>query len=189
MTRTTSCAALACRTLSSGLTACRHYLFFLISLVLFHASASAGAALDRTVSLDIAPNSALDDALIQWGAQTGMQIMMDTNTVGHERTSGMRGTFRADDALSALLRTSGLWYQVSDATVTVISAAKGDAKRKLFGTTERLTSDSPAENRAGPESSEGSESGPPTDSHPDKKKETKPVALEEIVVTGTHIAG
>ena len=101
----------------------------------------------------------------------------------------MRGTFRADDALSALLRTSGLWYQVSDATVTVISAAKGDAKRKLFGTTEGLTSDSPAENRAGPESSEGSESGPPSDSHPDKKKETKPVALEEIVVTGTHIAG
>src|ERR1700722_14362205 len=135
MTRTTSCAAPACRTLSLGLAACRHYRLFLItiSLVLFHASASAGDTLDRTVSLDIAPNSALDDALIQWGARTGMQVMMDTDTVGHEKTSGMRGTFRADDALSALLRTSGLSYQVSDSTVT-ISSATGDSKGKPLRT-------------------------------------------------------
>jgi outer membrane receptor protein involved in Fe transport len=187
MTRTTSCAAPACRTLSSGLTACRHYVFFFISLVLFQASASAGAALDRTIALDIAPNSALDDALIQWGAQMGMQIMMDTNTVGHEKTSGMRGTFRADDALSALLRTSGLSYQVSDATVTVISPAKGDAKRKPFRTAEAPTAN--AQGETGANSSDNSESGPPSELPADKKKQDSPVTLEEVVVTGTHIAG
>lgn len=129
MTRTTCCGTAARRTPSLRFAAYTTYLFSFIGLVLLHANALAGDALDRTISLDIAPNSGLEDALIQWGAQAGVQVMTNTNTVGHERTPGIHGTYRAADALAVLLSGSGLTYKVSDHTVTVTFRRKKDSRR------------------------------------------------------------
>ena len=188
MRRTTCWGAAAYRTPSSRFAAYRRSLFSFIGLVLFHAIAVAGDALDRTVSLDIAPNSALEDALIQWGAQAGVQVMMDTNTVGHERTTGIHGTYRAADALSVLLNGSGLTYKVSDHTVTVTSGVKKiAADPQSFRLSQGELSarlDQPDES-AQPRALDAK----PSDvSHSDP---TRPASgeLEEVLVTGTHIRG
>jgi iron complex outermembrane recepter protein len=189
MTRTTCWGAAACRTPFLRFAAYRPYLFSFIGLVLFHASAVAGDALDRTVSLDIAPNSALEDALIQWGAQVGVQIMMDTNTVGHERTPGIHGRYRAADALSVLLNGSGLTYRISDHTVTVTSGIKKiAAEPQLLRLSQGELSarlDPQDESSAQPKASDAK---PSDESHSDS---TYPASgeLEEVVVTGTHIRG
>jgi iron complex outermembrane recepter protein len=188
MTRTTCWGAAACRTPSLRFSAYRPYLFSFIGLVLFHASAVAGDALDRTVSLDIAPNSALEDALIQWSAQAGVQVMMDTNTIGHEKTPGIHGTYRAADALSVLLNGSGLTYKVSDHTVTVTSGVKKiAADPQSFRLSQGELSarlDQPNES-AQPRALDAKASD---DSHSDP---TSPASgeLEEVLVTGTHIRG
>jgi outer membrane receptor protein involved in Fe transport len=177
--------------LSLGLATCRSYLFIFSfsSLVMFHASAIAGDALDRTVSLDIAPNSALEDALIQWGAQAGVQVMMDTNTIGPEKAQGVRGTFRASDALSALLNGSGLSYKVSDATVTVLPTSELDEKNPSFRIAEGEPSSQPSQVRhtreAHSEQTETADEVPPATGREDQQS----AVLEEVVVTGSHIRG
>ncbi|HVW67407.1 MAG TPA: TonB-dependent receptor [Steroidobacteraceae bacterium] len=155
----------------------------------------AADALDQRIALNIADNTPLDVALIQWSAQAHMQVMMDTTTTGHEKTPAMRGTFRAADALAALLSGSGLAYKVSDATVTVAPAAKGADKSGSFRSADAQSSVNPAgagEERGAPETSP-TDTGGPTSVEKDKGSEStserKPILLEEVVVTGTHIRG
>lgn len=166
----------------------RPYLFVLISLMLLRANASAANLLDRTIPFDIAPNISLDEALIQWGAQSGVQVMMDTNTVAREKAPGVRGAFRAEDALAALLTGSGLSYRVSDSTVTVIRAAKAEATPHSFRTAEAQT---PAGQGASEDA--GAQSGgtlsPPSGDAQSENEKQKPGVLEDVVVTGTHIRG
>jgi iron complex outermembrane recepter protein len=81
-----------------------------VFLSLANVSALAADALDRFITLDIPPNTPLDDALIEWGTKVGMTVMVNTPTVEHQTTQGVHGTLRAGAMLSALLRDSGLSY-------------------------------------------------------------------------------
>jgi iron complex outermembrane recepter protein len=188
MTRTTWRAVPAHRVLSLRLAGFRPYLFALIGFLLLCANASAANLLDRTIPFDIAPNSSLDDALIQWGAQSGVQVMMDTNTVAREKVPGVRGAFRAEDALAALLTGSGLSYRVSDSTVTVIPVAKAEATPHSFRTAEAQTPAGEGASEGAGAQSGGALSNPPGDTQSESGKQ-EATGLEEVVVTGTHIRG
>jgi len=82
--------------------------------------ALAAEALDRPLTLDIPPNTRLDDALIEWGTKATMTVMVNTPLVEHQTTQGFRGTVSAGTALSELLRQSGLSYTAEDGRIRVI---------------------------------------------------------------------
>jgi iron complex outermembrane recepter protein len=73
-------------------------------------TAEAADALDRPIRIDIAANSALEDALIEWGAKAGVTIMINTSVVDRHLTPEIHGTLSARKALSILLQDSGLSY-------------------------------------------------------------------------------
>jgi outer membrane receptor protein involved in Fe transport len=98
------------------------YTLFTSLSLLASGNALAADALDQTIALEIAPNTPLDEALIRWGAETGVQVMMSADTVAKEKTKGVRGTQSASHALAALLQDSGLSYTVEGSTVHVVPA-------------------------------------------------------------------
>lgn len=77
-------------------------------------------ALARSITLEIAPNTPLERALVRWGDETGMQVMMSADSVKKATTKGIRGTQSATRALSALLNGSGLSYSIDGNTVYIV---------------------------------------------------------------------
>ena len=145
--------------------------------------------LDKKISLDVAPDTSLEEALIQWGASSGMQVMMNSTVVGDQKTRGIAGTHRAGDALSTLLRGSRLSYEVSDHTVKVTPESMEVAGDQSFRLSQAQPSDSGNSSRTGNTTeSDGSEGGPSRGTE-SKTKKGQGVELEEVVVTGTHIRG
>lgn len=82
--------------------------------------AFAADSLDRQISLNIPPNTGLEDALIQWGTVAGMTVMINTATVTGVLTPGVHGNLSARDALVSILRGSGLSYSEDNGRVRVI---------------------------------------------------------------------
>ena len=117
----------------------------LLILLLLTGTALAGDALDQTISLDIAPNTPLDQALVRWGAETGVQVMMSAPSVATGKTNGVRGTQTASRALTALLRDSGLSYTVDGSTVHVVPAHATDQSQPIAPGSR----DAPKKSRAG----------------------------------------
>jgi len=78
--------------------------------------------MEKQIELDIPAGTSLEDALLQWGDRTGMQVMMSTNVVRNEKVQAIQGTTRAATALSTLLRSAGLSYTVDGNTVRVVPA-------------------------------------------------------------------
>lgn len=139
---------------------------------------SAGA-LDRLVTLDIAPNSTLEDALIQWGAQTGYQIMMDANTTARLKTVGVRGTSRASDALLRLLQGSGLTYVAIGNTVTIAPIRVNRDDGSQPDNRIRLA-DARSMANAGPLGDDG-----PSESESNRSPEAEERAVPEVLVRGS----
>lgn len=123
--------------------------------------ARAGDALDRVITLDIPPETRLDDALIEWGTKVGVALMVNTPTVAHQTTQGVRGTLRARDALLLLLRDTGLSYRAEDGRVLVVPTT-------TFVRSAQRTEDTRLESRSGselqttPPSANDTRSGPLT---------------------------
>jgi iron complex outermembrane recepter protein len=132
-------------------------------------TAWAGDQLERIVKLNIAENTRLEDALIEWGEETGVTVMINTPTVERKRTHGVKGTIAARDALSALLRDSGLTYTEEGGRVLVvpITPFKRSAQRETgwetlkrnsnVATEDELSGDNPT-----PRASEQNFPGPST---------------------------
>jgi iron complex outermembrane receptor protein len=78
-------------------------------------------ALDRPITLDIPANTRLEDALIEWGTKAGMTVMINTRTVEHQVTPRIHGTWSARNALTLMLRNSGLTYTNDAGRIRVIS--------------------------------------------------------------------
>ena len=95
----------------------------LLATALMFAStlAMSDAPLDQKVRYTIAPGTPLEDALIQWGAQSGVQILINSATVTSVHTAGIEGTQPAAAALATLLKDSGLSYTWVGKTVHVVS--------------------------------------------------------------------
>ena len=99
------------------------FTFATLLAVLTWRSASAEGALDRQVTLNIADNTRLEDALIQVGTAAGVTIMINTPTIDRQTIREYHATVSVRDALSALLRGSGLWYSEEGGRVRVVPAA------------------------------------------------------------------
>jgi len=84
--------------------------------------ASAGEPLEKRIDLNIAANTRLEDALIEWGTRAGMAIMINTQLVDGRLTQGLKGTFSAGRALSILLTNTGLSYTLDGDRVRVVQA-------------------------------------------------------------------
>jgi outer membrane receptor protein involved in Fe transport len=145
-------------------------------------TAMAEDALNRQVTLEIPEHTRLEDALVEWGTKAGMAIGINTPAVEHQTTHGVRGTMRADTALSVLLRDSGLSYTSEEGRIRVVPAT----------TLTRSSQRDPEAQSASPPSS-GSEtlSNPSTanDVHKNPSLSAEHVEnehsvdLEEIIVT------
>ncbi|MFJ4153184.1 TonB-dependent siderophore receptor [Pseudomonas sp. NPDC089752] len=78
--------------------------------------ACASQANAEVVSLDI-PAQSLDSALRQLGSQTQLQFVYSPETLRGLRSSPVKGSMEANDALGQLLRGTGIRYRVEGNTV------------------------------------------------------------------------
>lgn len=95
-------------------------LFVAIALQLNARVAIAAGQLVQPVTLDIPAGTRLEDALIEWGRQARMTIMIDTRSIAGLQASKMHGTFNTDEALKILLRDSGLTYTKEGQIVHIV---------------------------------------------------------------------
>lgn len=100
-----------CRPILSTLT--------ILLLCLGSAIASAGDKLQNQITLAVAANTSLEDALIVWAQKAGVQVMMSTADVIHSRAPTITGVYTARTALELLLRGSGLTYARNGSTVYI----------------------------------------------------------------------
>lgn len=126
--------------------------------------AMSADALNHPISIEIAPDTPLDQALVRWSSQAGVQVLMSTDTVRKSRTQGVRGTQLASRALEDLLNGSGLAYSIDGNTVYIIPAQYDRAAQPQPST----ISDSPKKNTTG---------------NGDRAQDFRQSDLQEIVVT------
>jgi outer membrane receptor protein involved in Fe transport len=79
--------------------------------------------MDRTVSLDIAANTLVQDALIDWGAKAGVTVMINPASVNRVVSKEVHGTLTARAALALILSDSGLSYTQDGDRIHIVPAA------------------------------------------------------------------
>lgn len=84
------------------------------------AIAMADDSLDRMININIPANSRLEDALIEWGTQAGMTVMINTKTVERMLTGKVQGTISARKALQLILEGSGLSFTAEGQRILVV---------------------------------------------------------------------
>jgi iron complex outermembrane receptor protein len=154
-----------------------------LAVVVINFAATSAWAVDlaRKIDFEIRPQR-LSTALLEFSHQAKVQIIVGPE-VGERTTGGFSGTHSIADALTMLLDDSSLGYRViNDTSITVGSVA---ALEKQWGR-EVLPLDTVAPSAAAAAASNDST----TEKLPSSvSSENQKPALEEIVVTGTHIAG
>lgn len=106
-----------------GTKPCNHArLAFALLFALLCRAACALGAMDGEITLNIAANTYLEDALIEWGLASGMSVMINTAEVRHQLTQGVKGKLSARKALQTLLHDSGLTYTEEGGRVRIIPA-------------------------------------------------------------------
>jgi len=147
--------------------------FFLgLCTQLYCVTALASDALDRSITLDIAANTQLDDALIEWGVKAGFALMINTPTIAHQTTHGVHGTLPARDALAALLKDSGLSYTVEGGRIQIVPV------KSLIRPGQRLEKVEPPTSTSGPDNSTV---GPQDISDDRTNSERGPSASEQVI--------
>ncbi|MGH8187883.1 MAG: TonB-dependent receptor domain-containing protein [Steroidobacteraceae bacterium] len=115
-------------------------------------------------------SSTLDAALKEFASQTGLQVAYFTDVAAGRTAPTLSGTYTAEEALRALLKSSGLTFEVVDAKTVAIrsndwsrSAPSGGRREETSFNNGERTQDAPA-------------------------LQARDV-IGEVVVTGTHIRG
>jgi iron complex outermembrane recepter protein len=159
--------------------------FCLLGAVL---AAPAGASISRKATS--IPAESLDQALRELAKDRQFQVLYRADLVRDKRTAGAVGQFTPEEALNKLLSGTGLSYTYLDATtVTIVPVALQSA---ASATQPDQTPEEEHQKETGKNSSQNflvaqadqAGTGPQA---LDEKKEEKSPALEEVVVTGTHI--
>ena len=138
------------------------------------------------------PAQALDTALLAFSDQAKVQVLMWAGAQSGAHSPGATGELSALTALKTILDSTGFSFQQIDGETVAIVKAGTSAK----AIADRLNSG------AGSASIRFAQAGTPRNStdaqstveNPDQKENNqvslkKPVVLEEIVVTGSHIRG
>jgi outer membrane receptor for ferric coprogen and ferric-rhodotorulic acid len=155
--------------------------YTLIVMSLFCRTALSENLLDSMITLDIPTNVRLDDALIEWGLKAQVTVMMDGSMIKHKTTRGLHGTLPARQALSLLLRDSGLSYTQQGNRIHIVptSALVRSSVQHLQLSTQ---SDDGSDNVTTTISSAGSEDANEGVSDSVKNKSD----IQEIVITGHY---
>jgi outer membrane receptor protein involved in Fe transport len=130
---------------------------------------------------------ALRPALQKFSKDRDLQIVFRTDVVGERRTAGAVGELTVDEALTRLLAGTGLTYKFLDEkTITIVAAlpaphSTGDEQKQPPASGTSITTDQEYATGGGSAAKESVPSAP--------RNAARPVDLEEVVVTGTHIRG
>jgi iron complex outermembrane recepter protein len=157
----------------------------------------------------IAPQP-VSTALAILARQSGLQLIYGSETVKGLQSKGSPPGLSAREALGRVLDGTGLTYEfLNDHTVTIVAPATGSAASSA-NSSSRFSEEGEGARKADAagafrlaqgEETQGSQSdigtqasgkgsGPSVEMEPDQQTyQRKPIALEEVVVTGTHIRG
>lgn len=101
-------------------------IFLAATLVLAGLPGIAAADLSRTVDFHIEPQT-LQEALIQYSVQSGVQLTIATDIVDRKSSAGVVGTLPARSALAQLLSGTDLTYDVINENTVLIRLLPGKA--------------------------------------------------------------
>jgi iron complex outermembrane receptor protein len=150
----------------------------------------AAPNLADTKQFDIPADTPLSEALIQWANLTGMQVMFASAAVGDQTSPPVRGSFTARNALASILQNSGLSYSTEGRTVTIVPFTLQHTHDDASDDATNITDENPGGkskvylDATGNDSTVYAAANPSSDDLQKRGSE-----LEEVVVTGTHIAG
>lgn len=88
----------------------------------------AAADLSQTVAFDIGPQ-ALQEALIKYSLQAGVQVTIPMDIATRKESVGVSGTLPARNALASLLHGTNLTYEVINETTVLIRPVAGSPSR------------------------------------------------------------
>ncbi|MEM9161191.1 MAG: TonB-dependent receptor, partial [Verrucomicrobiota bacterium] len=98
---------------------------FLCAMGALFASASPHAAAgEEEATFNIGVQS-LNEALIEFGKQTGLSISVDSKTLSGKRSSAVNGSMSLDRAIDKMLEGTGLEHSISGNMLTLREAASG----------------------------------------------------------------
>lgn len=139
-------------------------------------SSRANDLLDRPINLDIAKHTRLEEALIEWGRAVGVTVLAASPSVERDVEQEVKGAFTAGQALSEILRETGLTFEKKGNEIIIVPCGRsGYLKTRFMEAGGSLASVSGlATANSEPFSNDADES---TD---DGKEERK---LEEVIVT------
>ena len=129
-----------------------------VALALTGAAASAQS--EEMLTLDIEPQKA-GPALVRLARSSGVQIMLTEGAGEEAEVEGLKGEYRFEEALAAMLTDTGLEYEFASANVVLVQQAQEG---------EDADSDAAAE-------------------EPVVAEEEEPLELEKQVVTGSRLPG
>ena len=174
----------------------------LILMALLAASGALPAFAVEVHHFDI-PEEGAAAAIRDFGEQAHVQILVAAEAVNGKKLHAVIGELSTEDGLNALLSGSGLTHQyVGDHSIALLAAQARDAgastQAQLAGTGGADTG--PQEGKKDPSGNfllaqvdQGQTSGPATvekeDEEAAEKKKKKAEDLQQVIVTGTHIAG
>lgn len=101
----------------------RPILAALILAVLAFMAAAARAQADTALTLDIKPQKA-GSALLQLARKSGVQIMFAESVGAQVDVDGLKGEYRLEEALAALLNDTGLEYTYAAEELVVVQAVE-----------------------------------------------------------------
>ena len=99
------------------------------TVVLALAGATASAQSGEKLSLDIEPQKA-GPALVRLARTSGVQIMLTEGAGQEVEVEGLKGEYRFEEALAAMLTNTGLEYEYTSANVVLVQQAQAGEERK-----------------------------------------------------------
>lgn len=138
------------------------------------------------------PPQDLRQALAKFAEARHIQVLYLTAALKGLRTSGAYGELTADETLARLLSGTGLKFRYVDPNAISIiadSSPHDPVRRASPNASSKLRSHAPDH---GGVAMTQKHSDPPAGSQPSRKRPTPrnaPPALQEVIVTGTHISG
>lgn len=157
-----------------------------ISAIVMATAPASAQALNEVIAFRIAPQS-LEDALIAYSEQSGVQVLAAADLIAGKKTRGVSRTLSASDALKELLAGTGLSFtERGTATVSIVKmAAAGQAAgERQADPAAKKPADAPAARKG--------DGSAPVAVAPSARKGVDEIDLsirEEIVVTGSSIRG
>ncbi|MGH8612087.1 MAG: TonB-dependent siderophore receptor [Gammaproteobacteria bacterium] len=148
---------------------------FVLALAAFGIGRSAGA--EGPVQRYAIPAGSLEDALMEFAAQTDLKLIFKTDLIRSAHSAGLTGTLTPEQGVARLLEGTGIAYRFVDPnTVTIEPEAPADPLERLVAEAGRTMEYAGATEPA------------PKPKAPVGRSEYGPTALPEMTVTGSSSA-